>query len=396
MRQRICLLISGLGLLLSACTTPDLTPFSEQTAALSTSVQAEHDATLAQLKQNADWWTERSGTVSQHVRDKARANPRVAQALTELSRTAERAQGFATRYDESARRIDQVLKVAVAYADALVALAAAGETGGEAWDSLSRSVSEAGKVFGVAMPGAGTAMETINQIGRQLAQWHTRIEAQEDIRSIMADTQPLLDELAVAMAELYAVAGPGPDATPAGPQHLLLTGAYQSRKAALLEAHGRNRIALYEGLAVDQVLVNEGQAEREAFATRFELFAGALGTEIGRLPAERGIRTGTKGAEFVAYRDIIAAEEPNYRLFKQAQGEADRWYASRVKALGAISAAIASWSSTHRKVLEELQRCGGYSAFQQDCIRISMGTLEEALDTLERLHGPEESPVVNQ
>lgn len=384
MKWRMYPVFIAAALAVSACATPDLTPFSKQTASLATAVKAENKAIVDQLEANAKANKDHASNVSRRVRDKASSDPLVKAALEELDDDAKRWMAVADGVSKQTKKIDQALEASVAYADALVALAAAGEKGGEAWESFMTSLEAAGKAVDVAVPLAGETVTIVNKIAGTLAQWYTRMEAQETLIEIMAESQTHLDTMTADLNQVYGKWVPGPNATV---MNNLVLAVVESRKARLLDEHGRNRIALYEGLAVDAVLTNKRDPAATLLQTRFDIFAGTLGSEIGRTPADQGIQTGTMAAEFNAYRDIIQTEEPNYLAYKKKEDAIDAWQNKRKAAAAAIANVLTKWAKTHKKVLEELERCGGFDVVKTECVRLSGGTLDEALEALKLAQG---------
>jgi hypothetical protein len=149
---------------LAGCATPDLRPYSEQTANLVSAISAEQRSVSTKMAE-----------------------------LAELSEPAQKKKYEAKKkkFDEYATAMSALLDQAMTYSDSLVELAKAGETGGEAAKKLVKTVNDFGSLAGL-----GAVSGPITTVFNELAKAATIAQAQESLIDATRAAQPGVDALA--------------------------------------------------------------------------------------------------------------------------------------------------------------------------------------------------------
>ena len=173
--MRIKAAIAAIFVFLTGCTsTPDLSGWATGSAVISESVAAENSAALAKLDETLlkfqigekESWTTLSGL-----------------NLTEWT-------GHRETYAAGAVAVNAGMEAMVKYARAVANLAAAGETGKQASESLLASVDTIAKTAGQALPFGSAASTAIKDVLGVLADAVTRVQAQDKLSDTMGKMQP--------------------------------------------------------------------------------------------------------------------------------------------------------------------------------------------------------------
>ena len=339
--------------LMAGCATPNLQPFAEQTARLAGAVSGEH----TQIALRLDHVIELSAEACARSKRAARADGgQVACSQTNQRRSDAKA------FAESRRIIDSFFEKAVNYASTLAALAAAGETGGAAAQSLLSTVREFGTVIGVGGMAATAGVATILE---KVAVAATRVQAQNSLEEAMAAAQPAVDALADGIRDISSA------------NDRILDALHSDEKDALLTIAGVDVVGLFQDASTSREIVSSRLRERRA----------AL-AELRGCGAPQASSAGDPCAPLLA--ELRNAEElgrlldhlrPEYDGYTTRRNAALKWRAERRENSAGIVKATAAWKAEHARVVEWLRRCGGTQAHH--CVEVNVATLKVVIDTIE-------------
>ncbi len=314
-------------LLLAGCATPDVKPFAQQTSDLAAAVSAEETATETRMAQLSA----------------ALNNPRDAGAKKEIDAAA-------AKYASNAKAVDALLTAATSYSTQLVNLASAGETGTQAVKTISDNLQQISSALGAAFPGAGTAVSSVINV---IAANVTRVEAQEKLTKAMDAADPIVKEIAGAVAKLYEVK------TPAGAQVEFIHAVHSKELEMLRSRIGDGKIMFYR-IAVD--------AEDKTLQTLAgELAAKPESPLCGPASAEKRCVGAAEMRALAAASALMMQIKPDYDAYQAALIESAGWLSSHDAAAGHIGDAATAWVDAHAKLRSALDQCGGLNFLHGDC-----------------------------
>jgi hypothetical protein len=255
--------------------------------------------------------------------------------------------------------IDGVLEKSVLYSTALAELAAAGETGGEAAQSLLGSLKQFGSLVGVG----GTAVsETVANTLGKISTAVTRVQAQKSLADATAAAQPAIVIIADGIRELHA----------AGDK--FAGGLHSDELDALLTIAGEDRVGLFQ----DAALGINGLGQRLhglELANFAKCGQGADRAKCSELPEV------LRNAETLSR--VLDQLRPGYEAYQTKRAAALRWRAERSENLTAVARAAVAWQAEHAKAAEVLARCGGLNVYR--CARLDAATLKAAVDQINEI-----------
>lgn len=361
-RSYRCLALLGF-VLLSGCATPDLHPFATETASLGSAISAER--------------AEVQGHFAKVV---ARAETRDP-SDTRVKQLKEQQD----KYANNAAAIDAVLSVAVDYSNTLVDLAAQGETGGQAVDSLAKSLQGLKSAVDIALPAAGTIPEWTANLIREVGTDVTRIQAQKSLAAALKEADPAVDKIAKAISEAFA---------PKGAVAVIATGLQAAEAGVLRDEVGKNRLAFYRGVNVATVKMDNRNPQ-----TRLEYFFGDINDRIGQQNPAAGIcgltrpiaatsadpgagrddpqcLTGQTAQGLVAITSLLAGIEPQFQAYSKDLAASKLWLQQRESVDAPIAAAALAWAADHHAITNKLATCGGLRALRASCGNLTFANLK--------------------
>jgi hypothetical protein len=376
--------------LLAGCATPDFRPFATDTAALGGAIsteQAEVVARFAQTIAKAQTRDERDERVETLTRHKA-------------------------SYAANAAAVNVVMTTAVSYSNALVELAAAGETGAKAVTSLTDTLKGFSSALGIALPVASIPAWA-SALAQEIAQAVTRIQAQESLADATRAADPTIAKIAAAVSQLYE--------WPRGAQAFIVSGLQSSEEGVLQDIAGRHRMAFYRGINVRQVTVDKRPPQ-----TRLEYFFGEAADRIARQSPAAGICgiaawvpvRDQKGA-FLTDKDgnlllaaqagtpkddpncltgqtieglnsivtLLAGIEPQFQAYTRELALSRKWREQRQEASVQISNAARQWAAEHTKLAQALEECGGLRALRRSCGNLTFSNFKLAVERVRMIAG---------
>lgn len=353
-RRPRALLAVPIAVAAAACASiPNVRPFAAGTADLYRASGTETRAIVAQY----------DASIALADELLAGRGPRLADEEREIiAGTRERLTEGRRSFRSSSRAFDAVLRQAVSYSERLAELAAAGESGGEAAQSLASTINGFSTLAGGA--GAivtGPAAEILQRVGDHV----TRVQARRSLREAAAEAHGAVEIVAAALTEIHG----GED-----------TGAVQQLVSSLASDH--DQLLLYQAGAGIVGYYREAGSRRQEFYRRalltLQLNADGISgfcrdPETGAIDPEC-----ISGQELTALREVealLAILAPEVEAYEAARAELRAWRAAR-RANGALIArAVGAWVGEHRGVIDALQDGSGVSAFSLRAILAEIETI---------------------
>lgn len=179
------ILVLSVALLVSACAqTPDLGPWSSQTASLKSAISSEHSDISAKFAETTG----------------------VANKIGDVS-TDTHLSNEALRFGQAASKVEGTFAVLTVYSSAIVELAKAGETGSESIDKIASTIEEAAVAVDVAIPAVSQTGRMVFNFVKILADAYTRSQAQESLGEAMAAAQPAIESISNELISSYQTNG---------------------------------------------------------------------------------------------------------------------------------------------------------------------------------------------
>ena len=192
------LIICHVCFLYGCASTPDLSVWSQSSAVLANSVKAGQnqileglDETIAQIEIGGqEGWPDTGDGKTYNLKDWRDGNSNSPDEVKKL--------GYRKSFVNSQTRIDNMMKGMVSYSNALANLAAAGETGKKASESILESITGLLSAAGMILPAGNVVKELVVQLSDKT----TRIQAQNKLASTMEEIQPAIDQVATKIKEI--------------------------------------------------------------------------------------------------------------------------------------------------------------------------------------------------
>jgi len=320
------IVLAAVLLALSACaSTPDLSKWAESSAALSSAVAEDNRDTLARIDvileklkigKEEEWTT-----------------------LSMLGASPLKSwRKHRQSYYESAAIVNASMEAMMKYANAVSNLAAAGETGKKASESLVDSAKLIFTSLSATFPGGpvvGAAVATLDEI----ADLVTRVEAQDTLAETMGKMQDPIYKLAK------------------------LIGAY---------VNNQNNILHHVTDTQEAVIQGEFGPERISW-TRKKI------AEIDQIFKDDAPK------DKLSKLSLLERETVHYRAFLRQISEARKWRDDKSQKLDEISTAAKIWAKAHNKAKEFLAKCGGMRSLNQICGTYTVASLLLAKDRIENV-----------
>lgn len=190
-------LAAGAAAALTACATPDLKPFSDQTAALATAVAGEQRQIAVKYEQIIELYEQ---ACKRAERQAALQPPG---ELSDCKQRDER-KADAKTFGMVREVIDTILAKAALYATRLAELSSAGESGSAAAQSLLGSLQQLGSIGGFA---TAIPLEGIKVALDKIATAVTRVQAQESLAEAAARAEGAVQAIADGIVEIRSIEG---------------------------------------------------------------------------------------------------------------------------------------------------------------------------------------------
>lgn len=375
----------------TACATPDVKPFAEQTAALETAIVAEKKAVVDKM----------DGLIAQIEKGRSVEPP-----LTEIDKGTW--ESNKKSYLESMAVVTQVLSEATAYSDAVASLAAAGETGSAAADDVYKTVqgfvSLAASVGGpaVSIP-AELAKSVAGRVFKEIGDLWTRYEAQKSLTEATRMAHPIIIKISAGVNGIFddihndiifSIYNEMKNAE----SSVLFTAAAKFHKKygndATLNALLRDVNALpLANLRAEFCL--RGLLEQ---AARLRCLADSLDPATkDAIEDGDSARLETLAAESEAARHriefiyfLLAAvneTEDDHDRFLKARAETEEWNKTRAARSRALVKATQAWVKTHEELTTVLANCSGFKFLKASCRNLTAANLKAAIKRIKNLVG---------
>lgn len=318
---------SGLALIcISGCTsTPDISGWAQNSADLAGAVASEGKQITERLDQSyAQYYIgTQEGWFAKDRLDKWKSH---------------REEFVANKVD-----IDTTLELMTGYADAIAKLAASGETGEAAVESIKGSVKNMVDTVGASNPISATALAAFESFAAAF----TRVQAQNSL----ADVMTTVDGDIKLLAEIV-------------------------KDAAIAQKNIINSIQLQESAMID---ASAGEKRMRWYTTH-----------KGFISIENKFRDGADPVRAHEVVALISQLEPRYRAREQAQVDLIQWQKARHAALEKIIKATVTWRKAHSNTASVLQECGGLRSLRFSCGNYTAANLKLAAEQIRSVVAPQE------
>lgn len=313
-------------LFMSGCTsTPDISGWAQNSADLAGAVANEGKLISERLDQNyaqyhigteEGWFT-----------------------LDRLEQWKSRRVSFAA----SKADIDATLEIMTNYADAIAKLAASGETGQSAAESINDSVTDIVDTISASNPISATALSAF----KSFAAAFTRIQGQNSLADVMIAVDGDIQSLGAVVSDA------------AKAQKKVIESIQLQEWAMISDRAGKKRMRWY--------------TQHKGFAV-----------------IENEFRDGADPIRAHAVVALISQLEPRYREREQALVDSIQWKNSRLAALDKIIQSSETWRTAHREAASILQECGGLSSLRFSCGNYTAANLKLAAEKIRTIVAPKE------
>lgn len=379
----------AIAIVASGCATPDFKPFATETADLGGAISAEQTEVVARFAQTG-------GKAETRNRDDPRAATLAKQKKA---------------YADNAAAVNAVMDVAVDYSNVLVDLAAAGESGAKAVNSLADTLRGFSSALNIAFPLADAPVWA-SKLASEIAQDVTRVQAQNSLAEATTVADPTIRKMADAITNLHE--------WPKGAQARIVAGLQSSEEGILRDIVGQNRIALFTGISVDEVQVADLKKQ-----SRLEYFFGEIDDRIARQspvagicgiaawePAvdaqgkvikdkngkvvfvqhdhpgdDRNCLTGQTAQGLQAIVNLLSGIEPQYQAYIRDLATSRKWLEERQASSGRIADAAKIWAVEHSKLAKQLEECGGLRALRKSCGNLTFSNFKLAVARVKSIAG---------
>ncbi|NIP17867.1 MAG: hypothetical protein GWM87_06715 [Xanthomonadales bacterium] len=315
---------------ITACSsTPNLSGWAEQTSNLRTAIARENSAVVqridkviadSKLAQKEEWDME-GGTGPDELVRKWNENK--------------------SAFIESAGNMNATWQVISQYADAVASLAASGEKGREASQSILDSTKS---ILGIVAPGLGFAVSPfVSNLFGEIGGIITRMQAQETLHETLEILDPEIEkltDLSIGIATQFASAGGIPSTV------------FTDERKLITAGFGPSRMHWYQN--------NKGWSENESLYR--QLNEGAVSVE-----------------EVAARASLLDGLSLQYRARERARDQAQSWLLTRQHAQNLIVDALKAWQQEHRKVYAFLERCGSSRSLRFECGNYNVSNLQHSI-----------------
>ena len=324
--MRLYIILLSSFFVISGCSsTPDLGKWAEGSAAISSAVAANNSDTLSKI----DTALEKIETGQKE--DWALIKP---DNLKEWK-------GYRNTYYEGAAIVNAGMAAMVKYANAVAELAAAGETGREASQSLINSAELIFETAGSAFPGGLAAGKAVGAVLGEVADIVTKVQAQDALSDTMGEMKPAVKGL-VERIKVYTEA-----------QIKVIDQVSSFMERMTIAEYGFDRV---------------GWSKRNKTYKRIEqLFRSG--------DAEKTLAT----------LELLDREMNHVRSFDKRIFEIRKWREENKIKLKEILAAANEWAKAHDDAANLLAKCGGMKSLNFKCGNYTAANLLQAKTRIENV-----------
>ena len=229
----------------------------------------------------------------------------------------------------------------VKYSTAVSELAAAGETGREASESLIESAESIFETAGAAFPGGSAAAKAVGAAFEEIADIVTRVQAQDALSDTMNEMNEAVDALTNKI-KVYTKK-----------QQEVVSNITQLREATVKGEFGLERVSWYKrtnSYRNLEMLFREGDV-----------------------------------VNTLATLELLSRETAHVRAYDKSVFEVRNWRDQQKRKLNEISQAADLWAKTHKDAAELLAKCGGLRSLNFDCGTYTAANLMQAKTRIENV-----------
>lgn len=308
-------------LCLSGCATPNMQPFADGAAKLSTSVRL--------------------------------TNSSVETKLSTLAETHDALKTPSEDFGEAAKIFNDMANLASSYSASIAELAAAGETGGEAAQKVMDTINGFPELLGLKNPAlipASIGGLAVGNAIQQAAELWNRKEVQEDLLEAIEVADPAVQALANAFGKMYGRPVNGVD------QHypVIIKRAASLVKSGLKRKIGAKKLKFYK---------DSEKVESDAIST-----LGRNKSLSAEVEATLMMRERIRPDVLAYYSDVQAIQE---------------WEARQLAISYLIADSARAWALEHKRLLIWFKQCGGARYLKNDCGQFSASSLSALASDLQ-------------
>jgi len=314
------------------CTsTPNLTQWAENSAGLQTAVAKSEKNLLSKIEESVEVFE-----LSEEEEWTVLSDPEKSQWMSNKS-----------DFSRNIAIIDASMAAMVQYANAVSELAAAGEKGKEASESLIASTTSIFSTLGAVYP-AGTAMANgVESLLSEVSDIVTRVQAQDSLAKTMKALEPAVNQMATRVSE-------SGDAL-----QRLVNPVYQLQMKILRGRYGPHKIRYYK--------------QRSAYSSMEAIFAKA-----------NSLNDPTNYATNIA--DTLTSLEQiqgSMRAYHDDVQALKKWRTQARAQISGLKNVAKAWSKTHQNAVVLLEECGGLRSLRSECGNLTAANLKLARNRIE-------------
>jgi len=267
-------------------------------------------------------------------------------------------------------------------------------------------------LLNIAIPGSGAAVDIAGRAFTTVAATYTRIEAQQTLAVAMAAAEEgnpnpstfvlngetidlpaskpgFVPVIAQQLKEMFK------GGVPAGAQRIIIAGFEGEETGIDVDIAGLNRAGFYKGMNV--TVLNIGGIE----ATRLDHYFADFNNRIGQKKPTNGICWNTRGGavdpncitgetaqSLYSVMSLVVATEQNYKALANARSANAKFKRQRYASADAIVKAVTAWRNEHKRIANQLKRCGGWKAVTNfGCGNLTFSNFKAAVEKLKGIAG---------
>jgi len=345
---------------MTGCTaTPDLSKWAEESATMQEAVAKSQKNILDKIEESKFYFD----SAKKEEWDSEKKEKRKKFGAAVKIKWDERKDNFA----KQVAVIDASMTIMVLYSNALSNLAAAGETGKDASESILTSTKSILSTVGAVYP-AGTAIANgVEALLSAVSDIVTKIEAQDALADTMTLMQPAIDKLAASVTDASAAL------------EGLVNPIYQLHVHGIKGRYGPHRIRYYKQknayIHMEELFLDANKAASDLAKSKAAANVGDIDKATAAAAAAAAKITDTLSS-LEQIRDVMRSYEEDLQTLKKWRKE------TRAQLLG-LKKLGPAWASTHKAAATLLDECGGLHSLRPVCGNLTIANLKLARSKFE-------------
>lgn len=311
------------GLCTSCTTTPDLNVWAKNSSDLASAISVENKTTLKRIDNDAT-------LVAIGEDEKWQLGSLTSETMAEHKKT----------YADASLVVDASMDAMVLYANAIANLAAQGETGRQAGESLLGSFKSILTTIGETYAPSAVVTSALTEVAAIV----TRVQAQDRLADTMTRLQPAVNKLDDAIQQ------------------------YTTKQADVVDAVANLEVDLYRQQAGPNRL--SWYKQRGGY-THLEKVYGASLVRENDLPLTLNL---------AATNYVLLSLAARNELYQHELADRAQWLAEQKLTLKRIQMASKAWAKSHDDARQTLANCGGLRSLRYSCGNFTADNLKLAAD----------------